>query len=127
LDRLLALRPVNPRRRGLRKATLEGMIKTAARNLADALFDQGSFAIAYATLSEHDPRSPRLSDLVATIDAIKIPDDQHCGCPATDQFIATRIYLPERTKHVDLVMCACGHRNATEILPAGLAALHKAG
>jgi hypothetical protein len=111
--------------RGEPKRLFEQGLFQATDDLAQSLFIQGRYteAVEVLTLYATEPARVKLvKDKIAfyesVIEAIYKPDAEHCQCPPTNFKTECRIYIPERGKFVDLVACLCGHRNATEILPA---------
>ncbi len=127
LERLLELRSLKPRDRGgVLKPELERRIKLTAHNLADSLFEQGEIDAAYNVVATHDRKHPKLKHYISTQEAIDRPDDEHCDCPPESKCVERRIFVPARGRFVEILKCACGHRNATEQLPAEVAALRKA-
>jgi hypothetical protein len=101
-------------------------LRVTALNLADSCVGAGEYAKAISLLEEYKGEPSKIQAVVDLVVALARPDNEHCGCPAVHQFTAQRVYDPARARFVDLVVCACGHKNATEQLPPQLAALHKA-
>jgi hypothetical protein len=119
--------------RGEKKRLFEQALFQVTDDLAQSLFIQGRYAEAVEVLTVYATEPARVKlvkDKIvffeSVIEAIYKPDAEHCDCPATNFKTECRIYIPERGRFVDLVACLCGHRNATERLPAQVISAERA-
>jgi hypothetical protein len=125
LTRLQDLLKSRKRFPGGQRKVLTAAVRVTANNLSEAYADAGQLKEAHGMLALHDPRSSKQKHLLELSEAIARPDTEHCKCPPAHKSVR-KVYVPERAGFVDLIVCACGHKNATSRIPRELVALHRA-
>lgn len=106
------------------RAQLKNALKVTVQNLSDAFFEQGLYGDALWLLVQHKTNRDRQKYIVQVVEAIQLPDGDHCECPPENKFTERMVYDQSRARHVPLIRCLCGHLNASEKPPEDLATLN---